>query len=435
MILTVTFSHTDHRWQLKLAQRLNHCCRSNGTLFHPDSRLPHLQTCTSFLKPKRTETVCTPSRHSDFFSDKLGNSRIIRIISIIPSFAVISFLCVWQDGSTAPYIAPGRDIAEALPMAAFFLLMSTYVAPDEGNRDGFFAEMALFDKKGLAQGGGSLGWYRVRISAWLETVEVSTKSKFRNSPSVSSSGCQSASYYGSRQLSAWLQEHIALPRITCISHTYGSVCQQFLITSQLTLTGPQISIIRTISAILAISSILGFYKRFSSVLKPCGAFKQLICFKVIVLLNFLQTLIFSFLYSSGNLHPTKYLTFNDLNNGLPALILCCEMALISPFFLIAYSVKPYTIGRVSSSESLSLRNGMQHYQGGRLGFYAILQAINVFDIVIELLKGAKAKASGTSLQSRYQYIKPQPARTGFVMGGRRQFEDNAYAGPDPATRL
>jgi hypothetical protein len=205
-----------------------------------------------------------------------------------------------------------------------------------------------------------------------------------------------------------LQERIVLPRIEFVSHTYGLVCQQFLITSQLALTGSQISIIRTISTLLAISSILGFYKRFISALKPRGAFKQLICFKAVVLLNFLQTSIFSFLRSSGDLQATKYLTFNDLSNGLPALILCCEMAFISPLFLIAYSTKPYTLGRLSSPENPSLRNGMQHFQGGPLGFYATLQAINVFDIVIELLKGAKAKVSGTSSQSRIQYIRPRP---------------------------
>jgi hypothetical protein len=208
-----------------------------------------------------------------------------------------------------------------------------------------------------------------------------------------------------------------------------------LIISQLALTGSQISIIRTISNLLAISSILRFYGRSKSVLKPRGAFKQLICFKFIVVLNFLQTLIFSFLNSSGDLHATNYLTFNDLSNGLPALILCCEMALISPFFIMAYSVKLYTLGRMSSPKNPSSRHNMQHYQGGPLGFCAILQAINVFDILIELLKGAKAKLHGKSSQSQNQYIQPGQARTGYVTVGKRESEDTAYMGPDPVTRL
>ena len=145
-----------------MARYLDNYCRSNGTLFRPDSRRPYLRTRMPFLKPKGTETVCTHFLHSEIFSNKFGDLRIIRIISIIPSFAVISFLCVWQDASPAPYIEPGRDIGEAVAMAAFFLLMWTYVAPGERDQGAFFAEMAMFDKKGTAQGGGSAGWYQVR---------------------------------------------------------------------------------------------------------------------------------------------------------------------------------------------------------------------------------------------------------------------------------
>lgn len=89
-------------------------------------------------------------------------------MTIVPSFATISFLCVWLDGSPAPYISPGRDIAEALPMAAFFLLMTAYVAPDEGPQDEFFAQMTLLDKKGKMMGGGSFGWYRVSTRGYKQ---------------------------------------------------------------------------------------------------------------------------------------------------------------------------------------------------------------------------------------------------------------------------
>ena len=196
---------------------------------------------------------------------------------------------------------------------------------------------------------------------------------------------------------------------------YGSVCPQTLTVSQLTLTVPQITIIRTISTLFAVISILGFYRRSKAVVKPRGALKQLICFKVVVFLNLLQTVIFSFLNSSGHLHATKYLTYNDLSNGLPALILCCEMALIAPFFLMAFSIKPYTLGHMLSPENPSSRHDMKHYQGGPLGFYAILQGINAFDILIELLKGVKAKVNAKSSQHPNQYIQPRQARVGMRM--------------------
>lgn len=246
------------------------------------------------------------------------------------------------------------------------------------------------------------------------TVTVSTNGSIRDPPSVSFSGCQSASYCGSRQLSAWPQGHTVLPRTVFISHTYGSVCQRFLISFQVALTRSQITIIRTISTLVAITSILGFYKRLKSVLKPRGALRQLICFKVIVFLNFLQTLIFSFL-RKGDLHASRYFTFNDLSNGLPALILCCELALISPFFVMTYSVKPYVLGGMSSAENLSSQHAMRHYQGGPLGFYAILQAINVFDLVIELLKIVKLRPVENVRNLEFS-TRRRPTRTGYVRG-------------------
>lgn len=58
-------------------------------------------------------------------------------------------------------------------MAAFFLLMSAYVVPDKGNRETFFAELELIDKKGNGQGEGSLAWYKKLAFGVLQWVPVS----------------------------------------------------------------------------------------------------------------------------------------------------------------------------------------------------------------------------------------------------------------------
>jgi hypothetical protein len=66
-------------------------------------------------------------------------------------------------------------------MAAFFLLMSTYVVPEEGDREAFFQRLELIYKKGNSQGAGSLKWYQkltllviqwipVSIVLWIATV-------------------------------------------------------------------------------------------------------------------------------------------------------------------------------------------------------------------------------------------------------------------------
>ena len=46
---------------------------------------------------------------------------------------------------------------------------------------------------------------------------------------------------------------------------------------------------------------------------------------------------------------------------------------------------------------------MLHYQGGPLGIYAIAHAINVFDMIIELVKSGNAKVSRGASQNPNQY--------------------------------
>lgn len=58
-------------------------------------------------------------------------------------------------------------------MAAFFLLMSTYLVPEEGNRESFFAQLELLDKKGNAQGRGSSAWYQKLSFMVFQWVPVS----------------------------------------------------------------------------------------------------------------------------------------------------------------------------------------------------------------------------------------------------------------------
>ena len=168
------------------------------------------------------------------------------------------------------------------------------------------------------------------------------------------------------------------------------------------------------STAFAIISIFKLYKRSRSTLKPRGTMKQFFCFKILIFLNFVQTVsttycsnssqlpltryhkfVFNFLMTSGHLHANKYLTFNDLSKGLPSLILSCEIAIIVPFFLHAYSYAPYILGRPASVSGSQLR-----YHGGRFGITAILSALNIVDIVSALVLGVKAKASSAGRNVR-----------------------------------
>jgi Organic solute transporter Ostalpha len=163
-------------------------------------------------------------------------------------------------------------------------------------------------------------------------------------------------------------------------------------------------------------SIIRFYKALKSTISQRKPLSKLIAFKGIVFLNFIQNVcprcallelpfpsdlfqaVFSFLTSSNNLKPTSKLTFRDLSVGIPNLIISLEMVIFSVLFLYIYRTKEYYFK--SGATAVALGHG--GYQGGILGIRAYAQALNIVDILGEIVSVPRAfsekRSSGTSTQ-------------------------------------
>ena len=83
--------------------------------------------------------------------------------------------------------------------------------------------------------------------------------------------------------------------------------------------------------------------------------------------------------ASGLVHSTPRIAIQDFRVGLPAMLICLEMAVFAIMHYFSYSWKPY---RVPSGEHES-------YYGGTFGIKAILDALNLWDIVKELARSWK----------------------------------------------
>lgn len=82
--------------------------------------------------------------------------------------------------------------------------------------------------------------------------------------------------------------------------------------------------------------------------------------------------------SSNTLKPTNHLTYNNIYYALPNMILCIEMALISPLFVYAYTPKPYY--------RKNRPNGFANYHSSSsYGFKALWSIINISDLLRGLL--------------------------------------------------
>lgn len=301
-------------------------------------------------------------RHGTHFSNPTEQVQVIRILFVIPLFAIINVLCVWFDGDASIYIKGALDVAEAFPMAAFFLLENAYVVPDIRDRVAYFASLENVTKKGQKTPGGSLAWYKKMNIFVLQ----------------------------------WCFTSIGLWVVTIITQASGHYCQT---SSSAHYAHIWVTVFRVIFTVMSISSILKFYGRLKSILKPRGTMLQLVAFKIIVFFNFIQTVsctlhfppsyrtnhpaklnqfIFSILASEKVLKANKYMSYDDLANGLPSLLLCCEMVLVATFMLFAYPATPYILSASNASTG-------RYYQGGPMGIKAFTKALNIFAVVKDFL--------------------------------------------------
>ena len=90
-------------------------------------------------------------------------------------------------------------------------------------------------------------------------------------------------------------------------------------------------------------------------------------------------MIFTILRSTGALNPSARFSYNDINYGIPSILICGEMVVFALFQFYAYSAKPYYADNQLAGKDV-------RYYGGPLGIKAFIAAANPVDIVQELMQ-------------------------------------------------
>ncbi|KAL8658170.1 MAG: hypothetical protein Q9226_001220, partial [Calogaya cf. arnoldii] len=156
--------------------------------------------------------------------------------------------------------------------------------------------------------------------------------------------------------------------------------------------------------------LIQFYVQVKHDLAEHSPLLKVAAIKLVIFLSFWQTILISFLTSSGAIKPSKRLQGPDLRIGIPSLLLCIEMAIFSVFHLFAFPWQVYDIRRsaIVASESVPgyLPDPNTAYQGGPLGSKALLGAFNPWDLVKAIGRGFRWFAVG--LHNREQDISYQP---------------------------
>ncbi|CZR53659.1 uncharacterized protein PAC_03539 [Phialocephala subalpina] len=174
--------------------------------------------------------------------------------------------------------------------------------------------------------------------------------------------------------------------LTEITEATGSYCATSM---KLYFASIWVSVITGLSTGVAITSVLRFYKSMKTRVGQRKPIAKLLAFKSIVGITWLQNIVFSFLTSSGDLHPSSKLTYKDLTIAIPNLVVSFEMVFFSLIFLHVYRTSEYNFKKGATAVPL----GHGGYSGGVMGLGAIGQALNISDIVRGII-GAVAGGRG-----------------------------------------
>ncbi|KAL9620652.1 MAG: hypothetical protein Q9160_004788 [Pyrenula sp. 1 TL-2023] len=273
----------------------------------------------------------------------------MRITSLMIFYSVLSFLCIVFP-HIFTYIEPWIDFYEAIALATFFLLLCDFVSPHEDRRQSFFQRLPIKDRKGnITSPSASKAYTRWWVLIFQYPVVAFGVAVATDITAAAGVYCE-----GSKK-----------PRFASF---------WFLI-------------IRSISVTVAVTAVLKMYVALKDHLAHHRPLAKLVAFKIIVFLGFFENIIFSILRSTGVTDPTSKLTYADMHVGIPVMVNLLQIVPISIFFHYAYTYRPYVIQKGDQAIRHTNAQGEENfytpekrYQGGLLGYRALIGALNPMDV-------------------------------------------------------
>lgn len=145
--------------------------------------------------------------------------------------------------------------------------------------------------------------------------------------------------------------------------------------------------------------LIQVYIQLKEALEAQKLFIKIVAIKLVVFLSFWQASAISVGTSTLHIvHPNKVLAYPDIKVGIPALLLCVEMALFALLHLWAFPYKPYTqygaTPRFYPSPDIAKGGDtvpieLEAPQGGFLGLAAIWDAMNIWDFIKAFGRGVR----------------------------------------------
>ena len=149
-------------------------------------------------------------------------------------------------------------------------------------------------------------------------------------------------------------------------------------------------VFEAIAVTIAMYCIIQFYIQIKTDIAIHKPLLKVLAIKLVIFLSFWQEILISFLTSTGLIKPSEKFQTPDIKVGIPAFLLCVEMAFFAFFHFFAFSWVPYTPKSVIYQSELAAGEDAEvHYKGGFLGLKAIIDAANVWDVIKAVARSAK----------------------------------------------
>ncbi|BGP30803.1 hypothetical protein JCM10296v2_002560 [Rhodotorula toruloides] len=125
-----------------------------------------------------------------------------------------------------------------------------------------------------------------------------------------------------------------------------------------------------VSISVALYGLIVFYALVKERLAGKRPLAKFLSIKIVVMLLFYQSFVFSILQSHGVIEGTEYWTSTNVADGLAALCVCCEMVIMSLVFGWAFTYKEYAPLRPEGAPHTSV-------------FRSLVHSFNYYDFLVE----------------------------------------------------
>ncbi|KAL1603162.1 hypothetical protein SLS59_004256 [Nothophoma quercina] len=332
-----------------------------------------------------------------------NSSSIIRILVMIPIYAVVSFLS-YLYYKKAIYFEVLRDCYEAFAIASFFTLMCHYIAPNLHDQKEYFRNVQpknwvwpiTWMQK--CSGGEDKGWLRRPRSGltWFNVVWISI-----------------------------FQYCFIRPFFTVVAvvaQTQGRYCSSS--------KDPRYAYIwvagfEAISVSIAMYCVVQFYVQLKEDLAQHRPFLKVLCIKLVIFFCFWQSWIISLLTADGGpLKSSDQIAGPDLRIGIPSALTCVEMAMFAVLHLFAFPWKPYDLARQSPLDTAIDGYSAQPTKYANGPARALLDALNPWDIIKAcgrgfrwLFYGARHRKDDPSYQTKLEPVTTDTSYNGPTFAG------------------